>query len=107
MAEKQFEYGPLPRGIYTGLLCTSFLVAWVIPQWLGYYLLFLLFLGLGLRPLLERTGLARKWQEMFADADDRLHSKREHKRRLEIERRERDKKYRYTHYRDPKLPRRW
>ncbi len=107
MAGKQFEYGPVARGIYIALISGVFLVAWVVPGWLVYYIGFLLFLGLGLRPLLERSGVAHHFFEVVADVDDRLHRKRELKRRAQIERQQRDKKYKHSHYRDPKLPPRW
>lgn len=107
MAEKQFEYGPLARGAYLALIYFALLVGWVAPGWLFHYAAFLMFLGLGLRPLLEWTGLAQRFQSTMADIEERWHRKREFRRRLEIDRRERDKKYRCSHYRDPRLPPNW
>ena len=107
MAEKQFEYGPLARGIYIALLWFTILIAWVAPAWLYHYVALLIFLGLGLRPLLEWSGLAHRFQSHAAEFENWRHGKRERKRRLEVAIRERGRKYRYTHYRDPRLPPNW
>ncbi|TDG13390.1 hypothetical protein E2F43_07560 [Seongchinamella unica] len=107
MAEKQFEYGPVARGVYMALLYFVFLVGWLAPGWLFPYAAFLIFLGLGLRPLLEWTGLAQRCQDMTATIGDWRYRKRNRQRRMEIARRERDRKYRYSHYRDPRLPPNW
>lgn len=107
MAEKQFEYGPVARGIYMALLYFAFLIGWVAPGWLYHYAALMIFLGLGLRPVLEWTGLAQRFQSIAAEFDDWRHRKRDSKRRLEVARRERDKRYRYSHYRDPGLPPNW
>ena len=107
MTEKQFEYGPLARGIYMALIYFALLIGWVAPGWLFHYAAFLIFLGLGLRPVLEWTGLAWRFQSAMADLEERWYRKRETKRRMQIARRERDKKYKYSHYRDPRLPPGW
>ena len=55
MKEPLFSYGPLARGTYGALIAVTGLVAVYALEWTGYYVGFLLFLGLGLRPVLEKT----------------------------------------------------
>lgn len=105
--DKSFEYGPLSRGVYIALLWFIPLFLWHYPQWLWHYVTLLTFLGLGLRPLLEWTGLAGGFGDRMARLDARLHRRSLEKRRLQLERRERDKQYRYRHRRDPRLPPNW
>ena len=107
MTEKQFEYGPVARGVYIAGIYFALLIGWVAPGWLFHYAALLIFLGLGLRPLLEWTGLAQRFQHATAELEERWHRKREAKRRMQIARRERDKKYKYCHHRDPRLPPNW
>ena len=33
MAVKQFEYGPVARGVYIALLNFALLIGWVAPNW--------------------------------------------------------------------------
>ncbi len=107
MREKSFEYGPLARGFYIALLWFIPLLVWHYPQWLWHYVALLIFLGFCLRPLLEWSGLALWVGDRLAALDTRLHRRRETRRRLLIERRERDKKYRHSHRKDPRLPPNW
>ncbi|EEB80558.1 hypothetical protein GPB2148_3377 [marine gamma proteobacterium HTCC2148] len=107
MPERKFEYGPIAGGVYSALISLTFLVAILWPSWLLAYVSGLLFLGLGLRPLLEWSGLLDRYSDMEATLEERFHRKHVNKRRLQIERKERDKKYKHSHYRDPRLPHNW
>ena len=107
MPGHKFRYGPLAKGIYLGMLSAALVVAIYYPDWFPHYLGLLLFLGLGLRPILEATGLHDFFPWLFDRFDSRLNEKKLERRRREIDRRERDKRRRYSHYRDPDLPDRW
>ena len=47
------------------------------------------------------------WQDRITRIDERLHRKSLNRHRMLVERRERDKKYRYTNRKDPRLPKNW
>jgi len=76
--EKQFEYSTLVSGSYRGMLC-------LIPL--------MLFLGFGLRPLLEKTGLYRQVSHYFLVAQEKSSAKFMEKRAVRIDRKRRDDKY--------------
>ncbi len=107
MTERKFEYGPIFSGVYTALLPLAALVALIWPEWILAYLGLLLFLGFGLRPLLEWSGLLERYSDMEATLEESMHRKYVDKKRRQIERTERDKKYKYSHHRDPRLPPNW
>ena len=105
--QKQFEYSPLMQGAYRGLL-------WVILPMplLGIdvfiaYVLFLLFLGFGLRPLLERTGLYRLLSHYLVVFEEKTSKRFMEKRAAEIDRKARDEKFRKRRLKHPDLPRNW
>lgn len=103
----RLEYGPVPRGIYTALLAITPAVLILRPDVAMHYVLFLLFLGFGLRIVLEKSGLYRLWNDMGAGAQRRWDRKFMEERAREIEREEARKKYHRSRYRDPKLPKNW
>jgi len=55
--EKQFEYSTLVSGSYLGMLCLIPLILLIGINIFLVYCGLMLFLGFGLRPLLEKTGL--------------------------------------------------
>ena len=78
----KFQYGPVWRGAYIGMLWFTIVIGWHYPNLLAYYVPLLVFLGLGLRPVLEALGL----QEFFkSGAKKHVHEQRQ----FEIERRRR------------------
>ena len=105
--EAQFTWGPLARGVYIALLMLSPLVGIFLWQWAGYYVLFLLFLGLFLRPLLEVTGLYHLCSWALHELGEKHWEKTTRERRREIARMERDQKYKHRHQKDPRLPPNW
>ena len=107
MREKTFEYSPFFRGLYIAMLWFIPFLVWVAPQWVWPYVGLMIFLGLCLRPLLEWTGLVVWWQDRITRIDERLHRKSLNRHRMLVERRERDKKYRYSNRKDPRLPKNW
>ncbi|MFT5577773.1 MAG: hypothetical protein ACI9WS_000524 [Paraglaciecola psychrophila] len=109
MKEHQFEYSVVLRGIYNGLLGSSFFVMLYFTEYTGYYLLVLLTIGLGLRPLLEKTGLYHYLSDSAQRLDLYLHRKKLDSHRANIDRKVRDDKYRKSRSRDkdPRLPKNW
>jgi hypothetical protein len=75
VSNSNFEYGPLASGIYIAMLWFTLIVAVIDPYLLKYYAPLLLFLGLGLKPFLIKTGLAAKYQALTAIRKDRQNSK--------------------------------
>ena len=57
--DEYFEWGPLAKGAYMMLLWVTILVALLFREHLYWYVPMLIFLGVGLKTLLVRTGLAR------------------------------------------------
>ena len=57
MREKQFEYSTLVSGSHRGMLCLIPLILLIGINIFLVYCGLMLFLGFGLRPLLEKTGL--------------------------------------------------
>lgn len=75
MNKSTFEYGAFAKGTYTAMLWFTLVVLVINPFLLMAYCPLLLFLGLGLKPLLIQTGLAAKYQAFSAKRMDRLNGK--------------------------------
>ena len=107
MPEKQFEYSTLASGSYRGmmwLVCVMPLLGFDV--FLAYCAL-LLFLGLGLRPLLEKTGLYRRVSHYLLVAQEKSSAKFMEKRAAAIDRKQRDDKHRRRRVKHPDLPKNW
>jgi hypothetical protein len=107
MLDSQFEYGPVARGVYYALISATSLVPFVAMELIGYYLLLLVFLGFGLKPLIIKTGIHSLWQHSTESVHEKVHKKHTEQHCLEIERKSRDKKYRRGHRKDSRLPKNW
>lgn len=107
MREREFEFGPLSRGTYIALISLLPLVPFVKEGLVLHYIAFLVALGFGTRPLLERTGLYRTWTTIEGNLMERWDNKYLARRRREIDRKVRDDSCRKSRYRDPKLPKNW
>lgn len=107
MHMSDFEYGSLAKGIFTALCWFVFLILFFVPQWFFYYLLFLAFLGFGLKPLLIKSGIYRAYSGAMFSLSERWHRKEVEKRRAEVRNEERSKRYKHTHEKDPRLPKNW
>jgi hypothetical protein len=107
MGNEDFQWGPLARGLYIAMLWLTVLVGWHFSHLLYHYVALLIFLGLCLKPLLVVTGLA----ERLSIIADRFHEARwgrvTRQRRAQVARKERDKRHRYSHYKNPRLPEKW
>lgn len=91
---KQFEFGPVATGIYSGLLWTTLVVPLYSIDFFFWYVAVLLFLGLGLRPLLELTGLYRWLVHARVLAGNRISRKFDEEHAQKIDRKMRDDRYR-------------
>jgi hypothetical protein len=105
--KREFAYGPIAQGIFIALLCLTPLLSYVSPGHLGAYLLFLLFLGLGLRPLLVKTGLHKLWRTAKAGTQRGMDHKFVERRRAAIDVQAKLGKFRHSRYREPRMPRHW
>ena len=105
--QKQFEYGPLAIGIYRALISVSLVIPLVSLQWFLYHIILLVFLTFGLRPILEKTGLFRTLEHFRIVTVDRVRRGVEQKRQEEIQRKQRDAKFKGRHGKHPDLPRHW
>jgi hypothetical protein len=103
----QFEYGPLARGCYLALACLLPVSAILSPELLAWHVLLVLFLGIGLRPLLEQTGAYALYTRLENVLRERWNHDFTERRRCEIERRARRARYRRFGPEDPRLPKKW
>lgn len=107
MKEHKFSYGPVWKGVYIGLISLSVVVFAYWYQYIGYYLLFLLYLGLGLRPTIEYLGLVELFNVSENYLDEKINGQYYKKKKMELERKVRDEKYRKSRLKDPRLPKNW
>lgn len=104
---KQFEYSPLVQGVYRGLLWAVLPMPLVGIDVFVAYVLILIFLGFGLRPVLERTGLYRLLNHYLVVFEEKSSRRFMEKRAAEIDRKARDEKYRKRRLKHPDLPKNW
>ena len=107
MQGKQFEYSTLVSGSYRGMLCLIPLILLIGINIFLVYCGLMLFLGFGLRPLLEKTGLYRQVSHYFLVAQEKSSAKFMEKRAVRIDRKRRDDKYRRRRVKHPGLPKNW
>ena len=111
--DDEITFGPLARGVYialvwlTALLCAVAADAAWARAWLPWHILLIVFLGLGFKPFLRRTGLHRRWQWLMAEAQKRRHADHHAEAARQVERKRRDEKHRKTRVRHSDLPPRW
>ena len=107
MSSNKFKYGPLAIGIYVALISLLVVIMAAFPNLFIYYIFLLIFLGIGLRPLLEKTGIYAFYQTLRTRLVEKLDRKFLAKRKMEIDRKRRDQKYRNKRTKDPRLPKNW
>lgn len=107
MKEAQFYWGPFARGCYIAAWWFCPFFVWTNPKVLVYYFPALIFIGLGLRPLLERTNLYNLFQALLIKKEDASWSKINKQRRREVEQQERSKTLKQQRIQDPRLPKNW
>ena len=103
----ELEYGPVAKGIFAALIAFFPVFAMVWPQHSGAYVFFLLFLLLGLRPLVVKSGLYRLWNDGRAGVEHQWDKKFLEQRAAQIDRKVKSEHYHKSRYRDPRLPKRW
>ena len=107
MREKQFEYSTLAKGSYRGMMWLIILMPLLGFDVLLAYCALLLFLGVGLRPLLEKTGLYRLVTHYLLVVQEKSSARFVARRVAEIERKQRDDKHRRRRLKHPDLPKNW
>ena len=107
MPEKTIVSGPISTGIFITLLWLTVLVGLLFPVMLIVYIPFVVFLKIGLRPLLQTTGLTRLYETIAVTVVEKHDRKYLKKKRSEIDRKLRDKKYRGVRRKNPRLPKNW
>ncbi len=104
---QRFEYSFWAKASFTGLFFASPAVFFVLPEYALYYLGLLIFLGLGLRPILVRLGI----DVFFSNLQGRIEEKNwqpiTEQRRREVEAAAEVKRIKSSHVRDPRLPPNW
>ena len=105
--EEDFTFGPVVQGVYRAMLSTAAIVSFISPALALWWIGLLLFLGVGLKPFLKRTGLRRIWLSLMADVQRKRHAPHHAEAARRVERRRRDEKLRKARLRNPELPKRW
>ena len=103
----ELEFGPVARGVYIALISVAPIVPLVAPGYFLHYVIFLVFLGFGLRTFLVKTGLFNLWNSIGASLRSKWDNKYLEKRAREIDTKIELEKYRKSRVRDPKLPKNW
>lgn len=101
------RFGFVSFSIYVALVWCTFIVIWSFPEYVNYYIAFLVFLGLGLRPLLEWTGIYDRWIDLRERLDQKIHARHYREQRRKVAQAARDERYRKARKRDPRLPKHW
>lgn len=104
---REFEYGPLAKGLYIALFCVSPPLVLLYPQYMVGYLVFLVILAFALRPFLVWSGLYGLWNRTRGGAVYKWDEKHLAERRAKIDSAQEVEKYRRSRYRDPRLPKNW
>lgn len=104
---QEFEFGPVARGTYIALISLTALIPFIAPQYFLHYIVFLAFLGFGLRPFLVKTGLFNLWNTIGAAAQSKWDRNYLEKRARDIDRKVELEKYRKSRVRDSRLPKNW
>lgn len=102
-----FEYGPITKGVFIALCWLVVPVLFFYFQWILHYLALLAFLAFGLKPLLIKSGVYRTYSGATFSLSERWHRKEVEKRREELRKAERSKRYKHSRLKDPRLPKNW
>ncbi len=105
--EEDFTFGPVVQGVYRAMLSTAAIVPFISPALALWWIGLLLFLGVGLKPFLKRTGLRRIWLSVMADVQRKRNAPHHAEASRRVDRRRRDERLRKTRLPNPELPKRW
>ncbi len=104
---KNLVSGLNSTGLFIALLWLTVLVGVLFPAMLIVYIPFVVFLSIGLRPLVQTTGFTSLYETMVVTLVEKHDRKYLKKRRSEIDRKLRDKKYHGVRRKNPRLPKNW
>ena len=107
MSEAKFTWGPFARGLYASLMWMTLLVAFFDTSFLYYYIPALVFLGLGLRPLLEKTGMADIALARSQVRHEKRWQKIKQQRAQQLRRDQHAQKQKRKRSKDSELPKNW
>ena len=107
LVNREFEFGPVAKGAYIALISAIALIPLIAPQYFFHYIIFLAFLGFGLRTFLVKTGLYNLWNRIGASGQSKWDRKYLEKRAKDIDTKIELEKYRKSRVRDPRLPKNW
>lgn len=107
MTYPAFEYGPVAKGMFIALVSIIPLLLFIDPNYFFPYLFFLLFLGFGLRPTLQFTGLYNLWNATIGKLEKHWDQQFLDKRAREIENKKELEKIKKSRVRDSRLPKNW
>jgi uncharacterized membrane protein len=107
MNRPKFTWGPVAQGIYIAMIWCTFVVSWHAPHLMLEYVLFLVFVGVFLRPILEKLGLVDLVSFLACRADDKRWRKIEEQRCMEVRRERHAIKHRSRRSANPDLPKNW
>jgi len=105
--EPQFEWGPIARGIYWAMIVASPSVFFLYTEYSGYYILFVIFCGLGLRRLIEFTGLYIYLNNRLGLLQEKQWQDITEKRRREVDTKAELKRIKNSPEARRKLPKNW
>jgi len=75
MNVNSFSYSPFIVGLYKALLWCTLLVAFVAPNWVLYYFVCLVLVGLFLKPILIKLGVSGLFQSIAGSYQQQSNSK--------------------------------
>lgn len=107
MDADKIKFGFISRGIFQGLCALGVLVAFCFPEILVHYLVLIVFLGFGLKPLIEKSKLHAILEAFGERIEERRYKSITAKRRKEISLEQHNEKYRRKRTKDPRLPKNW
>ena len=107
MGNHEFQYGPFAKGVFIALVSCGLLVPNYFPGYTTHYIVFILFLAFGLKPLLIYSRIYRLYDLLMMRVDDFRYKKINEQRAREVELKRRDEKYRHLRTRDKRLPKNW
>lgn len=102
-----FAYGPVARATYMALLWLTVFISFTNPVWLLYYIPLLLFLGVFLKPLLVKSGLARWYSQQQHRMGERRYRTLTEQRRREVDAAKIRLQHKQRRHKHHDLPRNW
>ncbi len=105
--ESEFEWGPIARGLYLGMIATAVFADVVFGDYAMHYILFVVYCGIGLRQTLIVTGLYTFWTSLMGRVGDKSWESHTAKRRREVEVQAEVRRIKKSREARDKLPSNW